>query len=281
MPNDIRVGFTMHPRWIRGTDLKTFLAPLRQAGLSALEFELDVHLDLWNEFNPLMEAASNEGLELSFHAPYRAPHTLTGFTGNQRNAIEQDYRPMFAIAEKWAFRIGKPHMVVIHAATAPSPHDRASLIDDTVAFLTWACEEFPHTRIALENNNPSSKNIIKLGIEHEDVIHLVKSVNRPNIGICWDMGHDYLKKSSLMLTPEWLSRVIHVHIHDVDENGQDHYPLILGNIPFRNWLQALKQSGMKGIVVLELKGERMTGWPIDRVNSALTESISSIMREVS
>lgn len=281
MANDIRIGFTMHPRWIKGTDLKTFLAPLCRAGLSALEFELDSHLDLWDKFEPLMEASSNEGMQLSFHAPYRAPHTLAGFAGDRRNTIEQDYRPMLAIAEKWAARMGNPPVVVFHAAAAPAPYERAPLFMDTVSFLSWVIEEFPHIKIALENNNPSSNKIVKLGIEHEDVIRLVKCIDHPNIGICWDMGHDCLKKSLPAITEEWLSGIIHVHIHDVDNSGQDHYPLVLGNIPYRNWLQAIKKVGMKGIIVLELKGERMMGWPLDRVNSVLTDSIATIKSEVS
>lgn len=271
----------MHPRWARGAGLHSFLAPLAGAGLSALEFELDRHLDLWEEFEPMMEAASNEGMELSFHAPYRAPYSLAGFSGERRSAIEQDYRPMLAIAEKWGIRTGQPRIVVLHAAAAPAPHDRAALVADTVAFLDWACAEHPHIHIALENNNPLSKGVIKLGIEHDDVIRLVEAVNHANLGICWDMGHDYLKKDSRVLAPEWLSRVIHVHIHDVDENGRDHYPLVFGNIPYREWLRALKGAGMQGIIVLELKGEQMMSWPLERIHSALVESIASITEEIS
>lgn len=281
MADGIRAGFTMHPRWVEGTDLHTFLEPLRQAGLSALEFELDTHLDLWNEFEPLMETAVNQGMELSFHAPYREPHTLTGFAGNKRNDIERDYRPMLEIAERWAVRAGSPWVVVFHAATAYPPHDRKSLIEDTVAFLNWVGEEFPQIRIALENNSPSSDSVIKLGVKHDDVLSLIKRVNRLNLGICWDMGHDYLQGGEQATAAEWLASVIHVHLHDVDESGLDHYPLVLGRTPYPGWLRALKTSGMKGLIVLELKGERLLGWPLKRIRSALIESVLAIVREVS
>ncbi len=94
------------------------------------------------------------------------------------------------------------------------------------------------------------------------------------------MGHDAVSKTPVELTPEWLSKVIHVHIHDVDENGLDHYPLVLGNIPYQDWLTQLKQAGMQGIVVLELKGERMKNWTLERVMAALTDSFSAISQEV-
>ncbi len=91
-----------------------------QSGLSALEFELDQHLDRWEEFEPLMEATVEEGLELSFHAPYRLPYTLVGYSTTNRASIENMYRPMLKIAEKWAIQTGKPRVAVFHAATAPA-----------------------------------------------------------------------------------------------------------------------------------------------------------------
>jgi sugar phosphate isomerase/epimerase len=94
------------------------------------------------------------------------------------------------------------------------------------------------------------------------------------------MGHDYLRHQQDEPSPEWLSRVIHVHLHDVDLGDQDHYPLVLGNVPYRPWLQGLKQAGMKGIVVLELKGERLKDWSMNQIRVALTGSIETIAREV-
>ncbi|MEN6435060.1 MAG: TIM barrel protein [Anaerolineaceae bacterium] len=280
MANDIRVGFNIHPRWVQGTTLRAFLSPLKKAGLSVLEFELDNHLTQWEEFEPLMEATVDEGLDISFHAAYRAPHTLVGYASEKQEEIKQDYRPLLQIAEQWAVRLGNPHTVVFHAATAPAPHERAPLIADTVAFLQWVCNEFPHLRIALENNSPDAKNTIKLGIAHEDVLSLVRQIDHPHVGVCWDMGHDAQGNPQVEIEPEWLENVIHVHVHDVDGDGLDHYPLIFGKVPYHDWLTQLKQIGMKGVAVLELKGERMKGWSVERITSVLTQSFSAIAREV-
>jgi sugar phosphate isomerase/epimerase len=280
MTSDIRVGFNIHPRWVQGTTLRTFLAPLRKAGLGVLEFELDNHLNQWEEFEPLMEATINEGLDISFHAAYRASHTLVGYTSGKQFEIEQDYRPLLQIAENWSIRLGNPHPVVFHAATAPAPHDKAPLIADTVAFLQWVCKEFPHLRIALENNSADAKNTIKLGIAHQDVLALVEKIDHPHVGVCWDMGHDIHGNSPVAIEPEWVNKVIHVHVHDVDDDGLDHYPLVLGKVPYKEWLAKLKAVNMKGVVVLELKGERMKGWPLERITSALTESFAAIAKEV-
>jgi sugar phosphate isomerase/epimerase len=281
MGNAISIGFNIHPRWVQGSSLKAFLAPLREAGLNSLEFELDNHLPMWEDFEPLMEETVALGLQLSFHAAYRAPHTLLGYASGRKDEIQQDYRPLLQIAENWSLRLEKQHSVVFHAATAPAPYDTRPMVEDTVTFLQWVCAEFPHLKIALENNNPSSANLVKLGIQRQDVLALIRLIDRPQVGICWDMGHDALTTQPVTAPQEWVQKVIHVHLHDFDKDGQDHYPLKFGNVPYQQWLAQLKQAGMQGIVVLELKGERFKDMGINQIMRSLADSFSAIRREVS
>ena len=281
MGSNISIGFNIHPRWVHGSGLKSLLAPLREAGLGSLEFELDNRLPQWEEFEPLMEEAVSEGLQLSFHSAYRAPHTLLGFSTEMKGSIQQDYRPLLQIAENWSLRLKKLHTVVFHAATAQAPCNILPMVADTVAFLQWVSAEFPHLQIALENNNPSSANLIKLGIQRDDVLALLSLIDRPQTGICWDMGHDALTTQPVTAPDDWIRNVIHVHLHDFDQDGQDHYPLIFGNVPYRYWLSQLKQAGMVGIVVLELKGERFKNLEYGQIIGSLAESFSAIRREVS
>jgi sugar phosphate isomerase/epimerase len=275
---EIRIGFSMHPRWVDRGGLKAFLGPLRRAGLTALEFELDDRLDGWPESRLLMEEAVEQGLELSFHAPYRAPHSLVGFAGERRSNLEQEYRPLLEIAEGWA-RLQGGGVLVVHAAVSQPPADPAALVADTLAYLGWVAQAFPHLHLALENNHPAVKGEIKVGIQRVEVLRLVDCLPPARLGICWDMGHDYLRHQPDEPPPEWFSRVMHVHLHDVDGADQDHYPLVLGNVPHLAWLQGLKHAGMEGIIVLELKGERLKGWPMDRIGTALAGSIETIARE--
>ncbi len=277
---DVKIGFSMHPRWVTGIGLDAFIAPLRSAGLSALEFELDDHLDMWAEFGPLMEEAAGMGLDLSFHAPYRPPHSLAGFSGQRRGEIGQDYRPLLDVAADWARRAGGPKTVVVHAATVQVPAERETLVADTVAFLEWALETYPDLLFALENNHPAAKNQVKVGVERQEVLGIVGAVNQPRLRVCWDMGHDYLRGAASRPEAAWLSRVVHVHLHDVDTTGADHYPLVFGNVPYRPWLRALKLARMKGIVVLELKGDQLKGWGLERIRAALVDSVRAIAKEL-
>ena len=280
MGSNISIGFNIHPRWVQGCGLRSFLAPLREAGLDSLEFELDENLPMWDEFGPMMEETIAEGLHLSFHAAYRAPHTLLGFSTEMKESIQQDYRPLLQIAEDWSLRLNRLHTVVFHAAAAPAPHNILPMIADTVAFLQWVSAEFPHLQIALENNNPSSANLVKLGIQREDVLALLRLTGRQQTGICWDMGHDALTTQPVTAPDEWLKKVIHVHLHDFDQDGQDHYPLIFGNVPYQHWLAQLKQVEMQGIAVLELKGERFKNMKYEQIIRSLADSFSKIRREV-
>ena len=269
----------MHPRWVGQEGLEAFLAPLRDSGLSTLEFELDSNLEMWDETKKLIEKCFDLGMDLCFHAPYRLPHRFTGFSGNKKTEIVRDYQPLFDIARDWAKRSGGQKTVVFHGARGEK-EEHSQLYTDTRAFCQWLLESYSDLRFALENNNPTEANVIKIGVTREEVLELVSDFNSPRLGICWDMGHDYLAHRDDKLAPEWLERIIHVHVHDVDAQENDHFPLVYGKVPHAKWLGALHQVGMKGIVTLELKGGNLKGWQPDEISKALTASIKSIAEEV-
>jgi sugar phosphate isomerase/epimerase len=277
--NDIRISFSMHPRWVGKEGLESFLAPLMKEGLSALEFELDSHLEGWNDMIQLIERSSSLGMELCFHAPYRNPYYVDGFATDQREAIIRDYRPMLAIAQGWAEHTREKKMVVIHGARAEGG-DKRKLTTDTLAFCTWILETFPGVKVALENNLPGDQNMVKAGVSRQDVLRMVKTIHSSNLGICWDMGHDYHSHTEEEPSSEWLKNVVHVHVHDENEHGEDHFPLVFGRVPHKPWLHALVQAGMKGIVTLELKGGNLKNWKPDEITKALVQSIATIKAEL-
>ena len=209
MSGEIKVGFSMHPRWAGALGLRAFVEPLRQAGLEVLEFELDRNLDMWPDFQPLMESAVELGFDLSFHAPYRVPYSLAGFCGARRAAIIRDYAPMLLIAEEWSRRLPGLRSVVVHAASARLPADLDSLAADTRAFLAWALETFPHLCFALENNHPAKPGELKAGDSRAAVLKILSGLPaNPRLRACWDMGHDYLADPAGEPTPScWRIRL--------------------------------------------------------------------------
>ncbi len=277
MPSKTNISFNMHPRWIANSQPSDFLSPLREAGLDALEFELDRHLPDWPAFPGLMEACFDLGFNLCFHAPYRVPNGIAGFSSSHHDEILENYQPMLAIAQRWADRSGKWLNVVVHGAKSPE-RDLASLKADTLQFLSWCFAEFPGLRIAFEIAGPAEKGEVKIGGDRAGIWEVIETLSHPRLGICWDMGHDHLNGASALPDLEWLKKVIHVHVHDVDEKGIDHYPLVFGRVPYLDWLPALKQVGMEGIVTLEIKGGLLRNWSIDKITAALIDSFATIRR---
>jgi len=269
------IGFSMHPRWAEMDGLAGFLEPLRQAGLDTLEFELDSRLPGWDGFQPLMENCDTLGMELSFHAAYRPPYRLQGFSSNRRGEVIAETLPMLQIAAGWAERKGRPLNVVIHGGVGVEA-ERESLLEDTIQALAWALEQFPGLRLAFENNNRPRPGQVKVGGSRAGVLEVVTRIDHPRLGICWDMGHDYLSGNQNPVEAQWLARVIHAHIHDVDEQGADHYPLVFGRVPYQRWLPLLKSQGPGTVLTLEIKGNQLQTWPPGRIRQALIDSFSAI-----
>lgn len=265
----IHVGFSMHPRWASAENAATFLEPLREAGLSAVEFELDSNDAHWPEFPPLIETCRDMGFTLCFHAPYRAPHTIAGFAGSQRDEIIQPLGPIYDVAAKYG-----PATIVIHGAK-DALRPRALLCADTVAFLQWVLDTYSELTVALENLNPDPA-ANKIGCDRAEVKRIVQKVDHPRLGICWDVGHDVNGGARRLPRAKWLGLVRHVHIHDLDDRGLDHYPLIYGKVVAERWLPPLARAGFAGTITLELNGARCGFlWP-DRIASALVGSVRAI-----
>jgi len=256
-----------------------------EVGLKAVEFELDANLPHWAQFEPLMDACHALGLVLCFHAPYRPPHTIAGFDGSRRQDIVEDYTPMLSLANSWAGRQAQPVRVVVHPAkssTAQAGARHEALTRDTLAFLTWALEAFPGLHFAVENMNRAKPGEVRVGTTRPELAALAAKFDPARLGICWDFGHDALCGRFDLPDPAFLARVAHVHVHDLDAGGLDHYPLVFGRVPAADWLRALARSGLASsraaVASLELKGSQLSGWPLEETHRALLSSLRLIRR---
>ena len=289
---NVLIGFNIHPLWLSGTDLESFITPLRDNGLRSLEFEVDSNLPGWEKFEPLMQNCSDIGMEICFHAPYRPPFLLHNFCGDRRDEICNINKPLWSLADFWGIRNNFRTEIVTHGATvkqSPLPSNnigeleesteqrtKAKLREDTKEFINWALENFPNLTIALENLDVAKPGVIKFGERREDVLDLVTEIDHPRLGICWDTGHDIRHGVTQDPSREWLERVVHVHVHEIDESGEDHFPLVFDKVPNEHWIQLLMDAGMEGTITLELKGGNLVNWELERINYALAKSIKTI-----
>lgn len=244
-----QLGLNMHPRWLSDGPAGAFLFPLRELGLSGLEFTLNLSSPDWPEMNSLIEDCRRLGFRTTFHAPYKGPYNPAGFSGTKRQEIEELYGPAIAYVARIAEEAG-PTPLVIHGAKGDRP--REELRRDTGAFLAWILEASPGIQAFLELL-VRERNVTKIGDNKVELVEIASSLGSSRAGICWDLGHD-ARNGSTVAPHGFTSRVKHVHVHDISPDGQDHCPLIFGNVPYADHLRQLGDGGYRGTIILEVSG---------------------------
>jgi sugar phosphate isomerase/epimerase len=244
-----RLGLNMHPKWLGDGTAADFLLPLRRLGLRVLEFTLNLSSPDWPETQCLIVECRKLGFQLSFHAPFKGPYNLAGFSRDERSKLERLFRPAIDFAAQIAEEAG-PTTIVIHGAKGKGP--RADLRRDTEAFLDWILEEGPGLRPAIElliRDESTSK----IGDNKAEIVEIVSALDSPKVGICWDLGHD-TQNGSLPIPPGFLPLVHHVHVYDIAPDGRDHCPILFGTVPYEKYLHQLAGAGYCKSVILEVNG---------------------------
>ena len=120
------------------------------------------------------------------------------------------------------------------------------IADDNVMMLNRLADHIEkhrlRARIALENNRlmPDHTNGDSMAL----VLDAVTRANRKGVGICFDMGHlawyaaNFTDTPNMLPPKEFLSRVIHTHIHAYTE-GRTHFPLDEWREPISAYIDAL------------------------------------------
>lgn len=265
------LGFGLHPKWLSSGTREEFLAPLKAAGMSVLEFTLHPGTEEWQAMRALAEECVRAGYRCHFHAPYQSPFTLAGFSSSQRDAIRRMYAPALELVERLAGEQRFHPALVIHGATAQAP--RAELRRDTEEFLAWVLAETHSSRLMLEILPPKPP-LTRIGESRDELLDLICKMNHTRLGICWDLGHDYLLGYHELPSDTFLRAVRHVHVHDVNAARVDHFPLVYGNVPWQADLRALVRVGFDDAVILEINGYRAQA--VEQLHERMAESFAAL-----
>jgi len=140
-------------------------------------------------------------------------------------------------------------LVVIHPG-----YDRWRYNDTPGLWLDGALTLF---RNLLEDASPSS---IRIAVENifeerpESLCALIETVNHPQLGHCFDIGHWQLFGSTCT-QGDWLAslgnQLFHLHLHDNHGSADDHLPLGEGSIDFTPLANHLAQSSTLPSATLE------------------------------
>jgi len=117
-------------------------------------------------------------------------------------------------------------------------------------------EDFPNLCPSIELL-VREENTNKIGDNKAELVKIVSALGLPGVGICWDLGHD-ARNGSKAVPPGLVPLVRHLHVHDISPDGEDHCPLIFGNVPYEKHLRRLVGAGYRGIIVLEVNGYRVS-----------------------
>jgi sugar phosphate isomerase/epimerase len=120
-------------------------------------------------------------------------------------------------------------------------------------FLTGLEELLPSfsragLRVALENGPGRSSGCAK-------ILDLVKRCSNKEVGICLDTGHSNITGSLLEDLALCGDRLLSLHVHDNDGTGDQHSTPYRGNIPWDQFMAALRGMGYGGPFTMETAGD--------------------------
>ena len=275
---EINIGSNLDYHWLKGRSFSTVIQPLIKAGLTVLEVHLDLRFqEIADQIEFLCEEATRAGLGISFHGPYLDPPFMYGFSGRNKDVIKSLWKPVLELVNRFSLTNGIRTEMVLHGSHGPNA-EMSALLTDTVEISRWILSYCPNLFLGIENlptpRNPS--NLVKFGEDRKSVMKAVTQINHPRCGITWDMGHCIRNKVFLSPDDDWLNQVIHVHVHDVDENRQDHWPLIFGSTPYQHWIQDLREHGFIGTITAELNRVLYKDWSQEKIDHDLLITIEKI-----
>lgn len=117
--------------------------------------------------------------------------------------------------------------------------------------------------LAIENTTDAARGSRAAGSQRrygatvEELHMLIDAIDRPNVGICLDVGHSNVQGYDMAeAVRQCGERLIATHIQDNDGQGDQHLGPTRGTIDWAGGIAALVEIGYEGLFNLEIPGER-------------------------
>jgi len=251
------VGFAHEELYRRLYGDRAVLSFLKELGFEAVETPVGPSTDpdqLAEHIADCVEA----GLKISLH-PYseRTIFNPLYFSHEPDNPCLELHTRFFSMADKAAQMQQLPTVVNVHGAAGSTDDTREHMLDQSVAFFTWASqwcrENAPRVNVTVELQMSPSPGEPRQRIG-DTYAELLDVAMRSNVGVCWDFGHAYwnTRLYGWPITPPeaLLKRIVHVHCHDA--STEDHQPLVHNAVPWRDFIRLVHSHGFDGRVILEV-----------------------------
>ncbi len=226
-------------------------AALRESGVRAVELGLfDEPLDCLDDAQGYAgslaaECASCGLVRHSVHAPFGAGWDLGLADPDGRRAAIEGHLGVIAFCA----RLGAPILVVHPGVECPSDYE----------------ETYARARAALEElAEPSLRAGITLAVENlppgyvcpspREIRRLVDEIGHPAVRACLDTGHAHMTGRPIgEMVRDLAGVLVTIHAHDNDGSADRHQLPGEGSIDWPGFAQALRETGYRGRVVLELR----------------------------
>lgn len=263
------LGNAAAPRWWEQDPARfdQYLKFMVGAGATSIEFVLHhgaidprgarVHLPE-ADWLPLARKAQSVGLACQLHASLDKRFDLSRWT-TDRAGLTADYLPFLAAARRIAEGQSTAVAFVLHGTSS------ASDVNDergraASRFFAWVADELAGASVAVcpELRPARDASDRRWDCSRSSLAAFVAELDAPEIGICWDLGHDWENRrfdAEWSATPpeSFLSRVRHVHLHGVGRDGSLHHPLGVDGEPWTAQLRALAKRGYAGAATMEIR----------------------------
>jgi sugar phosphate isomerase/epimerase len=262
----VYIGTNFIPTAERTTRIRDLIAsgvnPLRCFVEAELDF-VELSLRKPNLDRTLLEKDIDDlhahGLKVNLH-PY---YECRGYGSSEdKSDFGQMLRVVLEIAGNIAQTEGRMVVVNFHAASGNLEHERDNLMAASQAFferlLKMRRKLKVDVMISTEFQLPPDPGEDKQRIadNFDELLTLVSSIKDKNFGVCWDMGHTVMASELHAGDPyppfDLLSKIKHVHIHDVKTSKpKDHQLIGTGDAPLAEYLMLLGDEGYTGDITME------------------------------
>ena len=244
------------------------LAVIKGLGMEFVEWPLTPAFDE-EEAWALAEACLRHGLRVNLHPYLKGESDTANFEDCEGNGCRTLLHRYLAFADRVSAAQGHTCVMNLHPpsslyaqAEIPASHRRRILVLRSLYFHQWLDELLARegwdvqVTSELQLAADPGEDFVRLGDHYRELLYCLGGVKR--IGICWDMGHSTInhtryRNERYPLDPpeEFVRRVRHVHLHDV-QGREDHHPLSDGDVPYRKFLSFIRDAGFQGDINLEL-----------------------------
>lgn len=264
----MNLSFTLDEKIFSELSAKDLIEKTSNLGVSSFELSPDTSILEKKEYEDLVKIISSNDLELNYHVPYFADDIYgLEYFSIYEGRVKDKYMEFLNLLEDFQNDLTNEPIIVVHGSNYIHGNEKQA-VDITLKFLDWmlntiAKKNLPFTLAVETLRRKETRNTFDSRANLAFVLDAFKS---EKLKICWDLCHDKLNfhHREVPIDDNFLKQVVYAHIHGhKTKEDISHISLAKSDIDFTRELEALKASGFKGDINIELLSQFTNGTYLD------------------